>query len=121
MPRNAAAAALSTDGREPDRDAIVTLPLDDAAFQAPTLLQAGSGWTYAELVHPDDVARRVREGAGSIDACPTIRYGLFGHDLERGVVLRARLRGIWLPADQAEAEARRRMDEFLREPLPLTT
>jgi hypothetical protein len=71
---------------------------------------------YLEMVHPDDAARRVVEtGAAGCRA----RYGLFGYDLERGVVLRGRLRGIWLPERPDEAGVARRLEAFLAEPLPL--
>ena len=64
------------------------------------------------MIHPDDGTRR--------DAV-RVRYGLFGYDLERGVVLRGRLRGIWLAHRPDGAEVARRLDEFLREPPPLGT
>jgi hypothetical protein len=67
--------------------------------------------TYLELVHPDD-----RSPNESPPRPGWLRHSLFGHDLEKGVVLRGRLRGIWL-ADTTEAASR--LDRFLREPLPL--
>jgi hypothetical protein len=67
---------------------------------------------YLEMVHPDD--RSPRKG-GSVPG----RYALFGHDLERGVILRARLRGIWLESEPVDAEVSRLFDEFVNEPLPL--
>jgi hypothetical protein len=72
----------------------------------------GVASTYLEMVHPDDSA--LRSGLPSAG-----RYALFGHDLERGVVLRGRLRGIWLASEPVEAEVSRLFDEFLKEPLPL--
>ena len=76
------------------------------------------GWTYAEFVHPHDVSRRIHEGKLPFTAT---RYGLLGYDLERGVVLRARLRGLWLPKASAFDDAQRQLDEFLGAPLPLST
>jgi hypothetical protein len=67
---------------------------------------------YLEMIHPDDSA--LRPGLQSAG-----RHALFGHDLERGVVLRGRLRGIWLASEPVEAEVSRLFDEFLKEPLPL--
>ena len=52
---------------------------------------------YVEMVQPADAARRI--ACGTAAASPTdrnvhsMRYELFGHDLEKGVILRARLRG----------------------------
>jgi hypothetical protein len=78
--------------------------------------RAGGLHHYLEMVHPDDAARRVVEtGAAGF----RVRYGLFGYDLERGVVLRGRLRGIWLPERPDVAEVARRLEAFLAEPLPL--
>jgi hypothetical protein len=71
-----------------------------------------------ELAHPDDVSRRIHEGTLPFT---TTRYALFGHDLEKGVVLRARLRGYWRPKTSALADAERLYAEFLGEPLPLST
>ena len=70
---------------------------------------------YLEMSHPDDTARIDVIGSGKI------RYGLLGYDLERGVVLRARLRGIWLANRPEVAEISRQYQLFLDEPLPLGT
>jgi hypothetical protein len=74
----------------------------------------GSASYYLEMIHPDDGTRREADGGWA-------RYTLFGYDLERGVILRGRLRGVWLDHRPDEAEVARRLDEFLREPLPLGT
>ena len=50
------------------------------------------GWAYIEMVHPDDVSR-ASPGGEPAATTGAVRYGLFGHDLERGVVLRARCAG----------------------------
>jgi hypothetical protein len=71
------------------------------------------------MAHPDDVARWICEGDRTASFTPTFRYGLFGHDLEKGVVLRGRLRGAWITTRDLKAESIRRMDEFLHEPPPL--
>ena len=78
------------------------------------------GRNYAEMVRPDDCSRRffsgVFEGGCPPDGAIWIRYGLFGHDLEKGVVLRGRIRGIWADSRSADQEARRRYEAFLSEP-----
>jgi hypothetical protein len=102
------------------RDARSTLPLPgDGSF--PTVLadlgeSGGAPRYYLEMIHPDDGLRREIDPASS-----TVRYALFGHDLERGVIVRGRLRGIWYAARPDRAEVERRREEFLREPPPLGT
>lgn len=117
-PRDARAAGLSYDGRESDLAMLSTGPPGPIRHPWLAPRSGREGWTYVEMVHPDDGARRIHEGRLPFTAT---RYGLFGHDLERGVVLRARLRGIWLPKDVAFTEAERRFAAFLAEPPPLTT
>jgi len=77
---------------------------------------------YMELVQPNDVARRIIVEPFEQPArrCSlSTRYGLFGHDVEKGVVLRARLRGCWIRSQTPEDDARRLYEEFLDAPLPL--
>jgi len=129
-PRDAASAALSYDGRESLHvlRALSTLPLPASS---PSSL---APWIYAlpgpdpetfyiEMVQPNDVARRII--GGPIGAGPSsrsalsMRYALFGHDLEKGFILRARLRGLWIRSNSPESDAFSLLEEFLREPLPL--
>jgi hypothetical protein len=84
----------------------------DSPFLAHLAGPSGTSSSYLEMVHPDD--RAPRQGVRSPG-----RYALFGHDLERGVVLRGRLRGIWLAAEPSDTEVSRLFDEFVKEPLPL--
>ena len=70
---------------------------------------------YLEMLHPDDGTRRPDPEVGGV------RSALFGYDLERGVVLRGRLRGIWLARRPDEAELASRLAEFVAEPPPLGT
>lgn len=116
-PRDAHAAALSYDGREHDLAGLTTGPPGEPLGPWLAPRSAWSGMTYVEFAHPDDVSRRIHEGKLPF---ATTRYGVFGHDLEKGVVLRARLRGMWLPKHSAMTEAERRWQEFLGAPLPLT-
>jgi hypothetical protein len=137
-PRDNASAALTYDGREPDTSGLITLPPHGAEPRAnPEVILFGSArhpsrgfgpllalrdqhWAYAEMVHPEDASRRILlTGMGTAGA---VRYGLFGYDLERGVVLRARLRSLWLPrVPNSEAVALKCYQIFLAEPLPLGT
>jgi hypothetical protein len=122
-PRDARSARFSYDGREPDIHGLTTLPIPDDDRLAPRVLPAPwpGGASYVEIAHPHDVARRIAETIKIGTVGHTTRYGLFGHDLEKGVVLRGRLRGLWLISSTPEREALERYDEFLREPPPLGT
>jgi hypothetical protein len=117
-PRDVRAAGLSYDGREPEVASLTTEPPGPVGFPWLVPQSGREGATYLEMVHPDDVARRVHVGRLPYDLT---QYGLFGYDLERGVVLRGRLRGYWLPKASAYSEAEGLYAEFLREPPPLTT
>ena len=61
-------------------------------FQPP-----GAELSYAEMVHPADFWRD--ELTGSVDGQPglRVRHHLFAGRLEKGVILRARLRGMFVP------------------------
>jgi hypothetical protein len=69
------------------------------------------------------VARRIISGpvgeAFSIGSTVSVRHALFGHDLEKGVILLGRLRGLWIRSEAPEHDTLALLDEFLRDPLPL--
>jgi hypothetical protein len=120
-PRDTRAGGLSYDGREVHTRGLTTLPPADSEGLLPRILPSPweEGWSYVEMTHPRDAARRITE-AGSISSLGhTTRYGLFGHDLEKGVVLRARLRGVWLRDPSPARPAQTLFEQFLQEPLPL--
>ncbi|MDR3633657.1 MAG: hypothetical protein P4L84_07455 [Isosphaeraceae bacterium] len=119
-PRDARSASLTYDGREPDLRDWTTLPIALDEPLAPRVLSVAPQ-SYVELVHPHDVARRIVATSRLSQLGHTTRYGLFGHDLEKGVVLRARLRGHWTSAESPQEEAKRLYSRFLHEPLPLGT
>ncbi len=113
--RDRASASLTYDGRESD-EALARLRTLAVPTSPPSIEGAGG---YLELVHPQDVSRMIVDGGGDAPAAE-VAYALFGYDLEKGVVLRGRLRGVWLAGstpDAAAAERRR----FLEEPPPLRT
>jgi hypothetical protein len=128
-PRDVHAAALTYDGREPIDvlRCLMTMPVpasspptstpDSFALPGPCPSPARA---YLEMAHPNDCARRivsdiVPPGAPPLSA-QSIRYGLFGHDLEKGVVLRGRIRGLWIDADSGFEQNEGRYQSFLREP-----
>jgi hypothetical protein len=128
--RDPRSAALSYDGREPavTLRGLTTLPLPESAQfdRRPRVLSPPGGEpgvSYVELAQPNDVSRQVTtehlEAGATKAVMLSTRYCLFGHDLEKGVVLRARLRGIWLQSETPEDDALARNADFLREPLPL--
>jgi hypothetical protein len=132
-PRDAASAALSYDGREAAevlRDLWTRPVLPSAAFRfLPGMVYQPRGFhemTYVELARPADVARksviwpmtdwpRGGENWGRFSE----RHALFGHDLEKGVIVRARLRACWFPGESTLSDCSALLDEFLAEPPPL--
>jgi hypothetical protein len=77
-----------------------------------------AGWSYVEMAHPADVERA--ELQHSAEGAELSHY-LFSDSLEKGVILRARSRGIFALATGDEATARNLYERFLAAPLPLTT
>lgn len=57
----------------------------------------GETWSYAEMVHPADF-----RSDRCVDCCPDrlqLRHSLFPQTLEKGVLVRARVRGGWVARD----------------------
>ncbi len=130
-PRDARTARFTYDGREPATllsDA-TTLPIPQAERLAflPRIFHPGtaaeSARHYIEMVQPDDCSRRLILEPTGPGASRRFRmatcYQLFGHDLEKGVILRARLRGLWLNSETPDVQALAAYEQFLGEPLPL--
>ncbi len=66
--------------------------------------------SYVEMCHPHD-------GVGlEVGPGPAVRFRLFGHDLEKGVILRGRLRGLLVPREEDETAALQAYQRFLEEP-----
>lgn len=123
-PRDRIAALLSYDGREPaavlQRLITTPVPASEAHPFGPLATSGGDSISYLEMVHPHDVSRRLIETLGDGSTIAAMRYALFGCDLEKGVVLRGRLRGVWLaesPTDRSAIIDQHR--RFLHEPPPL--
>jgi hypothetical protein len=128
--RDAQSAAQSYDGREPAAVlcSLTTLPLATSWATAlePLVVAvpcAARPLHYVEMVQPDDVARRIiglpADDRTRSQLLLSVRYGLLGHDVEKGVVLRARLRGQWIESESPADEAQVLWRQFLHEPLPL--
>jgi hypothetical protein len=130
QPRDARSAGFSYDGRVSSAElrSLTTLPLLDSSAACLTQVAAlGPGCDatsrYLEMAHPHDVARRISRGqaqpgvaaGGPLD----ISYGLFGHDLEKGVVIRARIRGLWVLGSDVTVVPEIALRDFLETPPPL--
>lgn len=86
--------------------------------------EEGRPAAYVEIAHPEDLAPRPEgDDAARLFTDPGRAWArpLFGHDLERGVVLRGRVRGIWLPSRPGQTAVDRLIRSFLAEPPPLGT
>jgi hypothetical protein len=128
--RDLRAAALYYDGRESAvaLGGLTSLRLAEApslGFRPQVFASPGGepGLYYVEIAPSNDLARRIsnehlQPGSTAAGVIST-RYALFGHDLEKGVVLRARIRALWLRSETPEADALCLYRQFLREPLPL--
>jgi hypothetical protein len=125
-PRDARSATLSYDGREAAADLrrLTTLPIREGSrtgiFTPPGVAQSAY---YIEMVQPNDVARQIRVEPSEPELSDLksliLRYALFGHDIEKGVVFRARMRACWVTSDKYARGAQSLYQEFLNEPPPL--
>lgn len=131
-PRDARSASLSYDGREEPGELrlLTTHPVpgpDDTAFAPVSLARTwpDRGVRYVEMVHPHDVSRRIAQkpcrDLHINGAELAVRYGLFGHDLEKGVIVRGRLRGLWVDTKAPGEAIAAAYQEFLDLPPPLGT
>ena len=86
----------------------------------------GNQVSYVELFQLEDVSRLILESTsddeiGMNGGEVSCQHALFGRDLERGVVLRARLRRIWITRDADLELAQQYGACFLEEPPALNT
>lgn len=79
----------------------------------------GDDAAYAEMVFPADF--RVDQLAHESQDRWRLEHRLFPEFLEKGVILRSRIRGLFCPAANAEAAASAAFEQFAAAPLPLTT
>lgn len=77
----------------------------------------GQQLSYVEFCHPHDgIGLDIKSDATTT----TVRYRLFGHDLEKGVILRGRLRGMIIPRVVDEAASHAAYERFIVEAPNLT-
>jgi hypothetical protein len=62
-------------------------------------------YSYAEMMHPADFRDDELQLVGEPDSLWRLSHHLFPHSLEKGVILRARLRGVFLPRAEDERVA----------------
>lgn len=96
--------------------------LADAGFPGGTELPCFAVWGamgwYVEMAFPGDFAEiRTTQCGGDV----RVQWRLFPQRLEKGVIRRARVRGMFLGAEWEPVQGRQVFDEFLAAPLPLTT
>jgi len=125
-PRDARSATLSYDGRETAANlhGLTTLPIRDGSkthvFALPGVER---GVYYVEMVQPNDAARQIQMEPSHPELprleSLILRYGLFGHDFEKGVVFRARMRACWVTSEMHAPDAVSLLQEFVEEPPPL--
>lgn len=77
--------------------------------------------SYAEMIHPADDRGCVLSREDESQDRWLLRRRLFGERLEKGVILRARLRGVLLPRQDDERLAAAACEAFVTEAPPLTT
>jgi hypothetical protein len=75
--------------------------------------------SYVEMVPPSDF--QTLHLLSQADGAVLLRYSLFGQFLEKGVILRARRRGVFVPRDHDTDAAARCYEAFVRSAPPLTT
>ena len=125
--RDARSAALSYDGRETavDSQSADTIAVPDSARaqclccrRAARPVSIMSRWssrtTWLARFGSSLVTRYSRCWIGW-----SCRYGLFGHDIEKGVVFRGRLRACWLGVHNYAPDVTPLYEQFVSEPLPL--
>jgi hypothetical protein len=79
----------------------------------------GSALSYVEMVHPADFLEDRLEDDGGSSATVTVCHRLFGGRLEKGVILRARVWGAFLPRDNDMPVAAECSAGFAAAELPL--
>lgn len=91
-----------------------------------------AGICYAEMCHPDDLlsasietppAGTAAQGQETLANSQHARCltRLFGQPLEKGVILRSRVRGVFVPRDRSDEIARAALADLVGSALPLTT
>ncbi len=116
------------------RDEIAISPPEERCVHGLIFRLADAEMTYAQLLHPSDVLTQTkcdgndtvhqtllrRESCGE-GARYTCTSGLFFETLEKGVIRRARVRGVFVPRENDLEAVAACAERLLAEKLPLTT
>ena len=78
----------------------------------------GASFSYVEIIHPTD-SEKLHIHVD--DQTVTTRFGLFHHDLEKGVIRRGRLRSHFVPRQDDFETAVQLLSDLASSPAPLTT
>lgn len=81
---------------------------------------AGSLPSYIEMVHPTDFRQTTFEWMSESPPVVQLTHRLFAERLEKGVILRSRIRGLFVPRNHAEELARSEYRRFALSEVPLT-
>ena len=122
IPRDAQSAQMTYDGREGNLNRVITHEVKPATVPVRWSIDKNCSINkthYVSMCFCEDVSRSMYSSSKHGSTLRSDRC--FGHDLERGVVLRARLRGLWLPDEGIETRAEAEALAFANEPLPLGT
>ena len=76
--------------------------------------------SYAEMVHPNDFSTGQVQPPGAGQSHARSVFPLFDEQLEKGVIRRARVRGMFLPTQNDEARALECYRQFAASPTPLS-
>ena len=79
-----------------------------------------SGLSYLEMVHPSDLSQARVNVVEPADPHLHTSFRLFAEHLEKGVIRRGRLRGLFLPRPNDTVDALDAHREFHLSPPPLT-
>jgi hypothetical protein len=84
----------------------------------PLVVLQGEPWSYAEMIYPGDFTQCTIQRRNGV--CQ-VTWELFQEHLEKGVIRRARARGVFIQSGDSLAAALAALERFENSPLPLTT
>jgi hypothetical protein len=119
---SARATSRTTAAESAAESARVVPEFHDAERPGCSLLRPiGHGPSYIEMVHPADFRQTTFEW--TTDSSPVVRlaHRLFVERLEKGVILRSRIRGLFVPRSHDTELARSEYRRFAASEPPLTT
>jgi hypothetical protein len=80
-----------------------------------------SPYSYLEMVHPNDFVTIEFARQTNSQGILSTQFSMFDERLEKGVIRRGRLRGIFLPREEDTAQALQCYHQFLDSAVPLST